>query len=87
MMNTPGNTAQTTTMTKEQKDKLFAVLYMFLIERNEQRDKVHAVEKVLEGTPGLAEFYKRELDAEQGDPRPSVDIRSALEELRQSLFG
>jgi glycerol-3-phosphate responsive antiterminator len=86
MTKTPGNTGQATTITQDQKKKLFAVLRMFLIERNQQRDKVEAIEKVLERNPELAPHYVRALAEVQRDPRPSVDIDAALEELRGSLF-
>jgi hypothetical protein len=74
-------------MTQDQTEKLFAVLSMFLIERNQQRDKVEAVERVLlRGNPELAHHYESALAEVQRDPRPSIDIGAALQELRQSLF-
>jgi hypothetical protein len=74
-------------MTEDQKSKLFAVLKMFLVERNQQRDKVEAIEKVLQGNPELAPLYESALAAVKRDQgRPSVDVDYAYEQLRQSLF-
>ena len=80
MHQTPGNT-------DDHNRLLIGILSLFRVELNQLRAKVHASEKVLEGTPELAEIYKSELAAVRRGPRPSVDNTLEIQMLRRILLG
>jgi hypothetical protein len=73
-------------MNEEQKSLLITALRGFLIERNQHRDKIEALERVLQGSQELAPHYAHALAEVQRNPSPSVDIEPMIEALRRSLF-
>ena len=73
-------------MNEEQKALLITALRAFLTERKQHRDKIEALERVLQETPEQADRYKRALSEVQRNPSPSIDIEPMIEALRRSLF-